>query len=164
MQHGVGTVSMQDAKRRRWQRIVLGLALPAAATATGMVALLASPTAFPRVVVVALALIVLLGVMQPARWAAQIVAACVAVAEIVVAVQRDATFLASALPDEPLSLGAGVGAAIGLLVVAVVADSYGRMCRRADQAQHAAQQNLDALKAIDALTNTTKWSHARLAF
>lgn len=127
----------------------------AAATMLTTVAILygAAEATAPRVALMALGLIVLIGVLQPAQSVALMLATLSAAGQV-------ALGLGEGLPLAPLTF---VGAA-GTVLVGVIADELGKGFRRGRSERADLLHTVDELRSVDAAVGVTKWPHAELAF
>jgi diguanylate cyclase (GGDEF)-like protein len=155
---------MCDVQGGRWRLVALAFVLAVLATATGMLALVGAQGTFPRLLAAALALAILVGLAQPVRWAALIVAGGVAAIEIVSTVLRPADLVGAGLAGGDPAAVSALGAAFGLVATGLIAERLGLTCKHEQRVRDADRLIIDALKPLDAATNVTKWSHARLVF
>jgi diguanylate cyclase (GGDEF)-like protein len=135
------------------QFVTSGLLLALVSVSTSAALLLGTPGMLSWIGLFALAVIVVLGVTRPIRWAAIGVTALAALGQ-----------LAMVVLDAPSALVPGAIASVGLIVTGLLADRYGTACRKELNERDQDKRLIDEMQPVDEQAGVLKWAHASLVF
>jgi diguanylate cyclase (GGDEF)-like protein len=145
--------SMAGAFTDQRQFVTSGLVLSLVSVATSAALLLGSTGLLPWIGLMALAVVVVLGVTRPARWAAVGAAGVATIGQVVLA------FL-----DAPSALPGVVVASLGLIGTGLLAERYGSSCRQELHEREQDKRLIDEMQPVDEEAGVLKWAHASLVF
>jgi diguanylate cyclase (GGDEF)-like protein len=145
--------SMVQAFTDQRQFVTSGMLLALVSVVTSAALVFGVPGLLAWIGLTALAVIVVLGVTRPVRWAA-IGATAVAAVGLMLLTMLDSS--AGILP--------GLVAAVGLIVTGLVADRYGNACRHELDEREKDKRVIDEMQPVDEAAGVLKWAHASLVF
>jgi diguanylate cyclase (GGDEF)-like protein len=135
------------------QFVTSGLMLALVSVATSAALFLGSPGAVSWIGLMMLAVIVVLGVTRPVRYAAIGATAVAALGQ-----------LALVILDGPGSLLPGLVGSIGLIGTGLLADRYGLTCQKELAERDQDKRLINEMQPVDEQAGVLKWAHASLVF
>ncbi|MFN8633833.1 MAG: diguanylate cyclase [Chloroflexota bacterium] len=135
------------------QFVTSGPVLALVTAATSLCLFLGVPGMLSWIGLMGLALVVVLGVARPVRWAAIALTSVTAIGQ-----------LAMIALDAPSALLPGLAGAIGVIVTGLAADRYGMACRQEQEEKVNDRRMIDEMQPVDDDAGVLRWSHASLLF